>query len=115
IQQPLQLTPENSPISSNVSVDRLFKFDKIKELHTAGRSILSIAKRLKVHRDTIRKYIKQDIYQARVTRRSTNFDAFIQILFQENNQNKSWKELFQIIKQMGFKGKYTQFCFNMNA
>lgn len=35
-------------------------------------------------------------------------------LLHESNQGKTRKELHQAIVNMGFKGKYTQFCYNFN-
>jgi len=45
---------------------------------------------------------------------TTNLDAFIDFLMQEENRVKTYRELHKTIVEMGFNGKYTQFCNKMN-
>lgn len=101
-------------LTDNINCQKLHRFEKVKELHTAGYSIRAIHKSLNVHRQPVKKYIHQEQYQKKECSRSTNFDYFIEFLTQESSRDKTYKELHQTIKTMGFTGGYTQFCYNMN-
>lgn len=101
-------------IPTTVNVKRQYIFEKVKELRQAGKSIKSIAKTLKAHRQTVKKYINADEYPKRESKHNIQFDSYIEYLIHESNQGKIKKELHQNIVNMGFKGKYSQFCFNFN-
>jgi hypothetical protein len=107
-------SPENKPVPTTTNIKRLYLFDKIKELHQEGRSIKSISKTLKTHRQTVKKYIKAEEYPKYEGKRTSNFDTFQDYLSQENNRIKTRRELYQTIIQMGFNGRYTSFCDNLN-
>lgn len=98
----------------NISIKRQYTFDKVKELQQAGHSIKAIARALNISRKTIRKYINQEMLTKRQTTLSSNFDAFIGFLLNENNRSKTYRELHDTIRKMGFNGKYSHFCCNMN-
>lgn len=106
---------ENKPVPTSTNIKRLYLFDKVKELHQEGRSIKSISKTLKVHRQTIKKYIKAEQYPKYEGKNTSNFDIFQDYLSQVNNRLKTRKELHQAIIKMGFNGKYTSFCDNLNT
>ena len=99
---------------SDNSVDRQHKFEKVKELHTKDFSVREIARVVNGSRVTIRKYLNMECLSKRESRNSTNLDAFIDFLTQENNNHKTYRELYQTIATMGFNGKYSQFCHKMN-
>jgi len=105
---------EEKSIPTTVCVKRQFIFEKVKELRQAGKSIKAIARSLKAHRDTVRKYLNADEYPKRECKRTIQFDGYLEYLLHESNQGKTRKELHQAIVNMGFKGKYTQFCYNFN-
>ena len=111
---PDHFPPENKPVPTTTNIKRLYLFDKIKELHQEGRSIKSISKSLKTHRQTVKKYIKAEEYPKYEGKRTSNFDMFQDYLSQENNRIKTRRELYQTIIQMGFNGRYTSFCDNLN-
>lgn len=112
--QRLLETTEPNISTANISVDRQHKFDKVKELHGNGVAIKQIARTTKLARGTVRKYILMEHLGKRQSRNSTNLEAFIDFLLQEQNRSKTYRELHKTIMQMGFNGKYTQFCSKMN-
>ncbi|SEO20463.1 Transposase [bacterium A37T11] len=100
--------------TANIDVARQHKFDKVKELHNNGTALRQIARITKLARGTVRKYVVMERLEKRQSRNSTNLEAFINFLLQEDNRGKTFRELHKIIVQMGFTGKYTQFCCKMN-
>ncbi|MFO7891968.1 MAG: ISL3 family transposase [bacterium] len=113
-QDPELVSEENQVIPDNINFERLYKFEKVKELHQAGYPIRKIHRTLKIHRQTVKRYIDQETLQRKESPRSTNIEPFIEFLLQECNRDKTYKELHQTIRNMGFNGGYTQFCNNMN-
>lgn len=117
IEQPAQSKPETiipEISTANISVSRQHKFDKVKELQNNGVAIKRIARITRLARGTVRKYITMEQLEKRQSRTTTNLDAFINFLLQEDNRGKTYRELHKTILQMGFNGKYTQFCCKMN-
>jgi transposase len=111
-------TEERGPMVGNVGPDRQFKFQKAKELHQKGYGIKTIAKQLKAGRKTIRKYLASEHLVSREVNRSrtmTNFGDFETDLVRLYKPNTTYLELFNRISEMGFNGKYTQFCQRMNT
>jgi transposase len=106
---------ENKPVPTSANIKRLYLFDKVKELHKDGRSIKSISKTLKIHRQTIKKYINAEVYPKYEGKNTSNFNMFQDYLSQVDNRLKTRKELYQSIIKMGFNGKYTSFCDNLNT
>lgn len=106
--------PEKEPILTTANVKRLYLFDKVKELQQEGIPIRSISKTLKLHRQTVKKYIKAEEYLKYEGKRISNFDMFRDYLSQENNRIKTRRELYQTVILLGFNGKYTSFCDNLN-
>ncbi len=100
--------------TANISVARKYLFDKVKELHGNGITLRQIARITKLARDTVRRYVLMDSLTKRQSRSSTNLDAFINFLLMEENRGKTYRELHETIVEMGFNGKYTQFCHKMN-
>lgn len=111
IQRPVQ-DYTNPPI--DINVQKQYRFEKAKELHLAGHSIRSISRTLKISRVTINGYLSQEKLSKRQTAKSTNLDAFRSFLFSESSGSKTYKELYHSILKMGFNGKYSRFCQNMN-
>ena len=107
-------TEETGISSANVSLDRQHKFEIVKELHNKGFSVRLIARTVKIQRITVRKYINMEQLTKRESSNSTNLDAFINFLIQKSNSHKTYRELYQTITNMGFNGKYSQFCYKMN-
>jgi transposase len=105
---------QNIISSGNISIKRLFAFDKVKELKLAGYSVRAIERALKMSRQTIRKYINQEMLTKRQNSLSSNFDDFIGVLLDEKNRSMNYKQLYALINKMGFSGKYSSFCTNMN-
>lgn len=101
--------------ADNVNPDRQHKFEKVKELYAKGYSIRSIARALKAHRQTVKKYIGIERLSKRKNRRITNFDSFHDFLLQESPLGKTYKELYHTILTQGFTGSYSRFCNNLNA
>ena len=46
---------------------------------------------------------------------STNFDSFAYILMDKTNMGTPYKALYQIIRDAGFTGSYSNFCKRMNG
>ena len=114
---PIQSTLETTEpdiSTANIGVHRQHKFDKVKELYSNGITLRKIARITKLARSTVRKYVVMEQLGKRQSRSSTNLEAFINFLLQEDNRDKTYRELHKTIVQMGFNGKYTQFCCKMN-
>jgi transposase len=111
-QEPAQIKDDGVP--ANISIQRQYAFDKVKELYQAGYTIRSIARTLIASRNTVKKYITQEKLTKRIQRRCTNIDGFFNILLHQDNSKRTYLELYQTIREMGFNGKYSQFCNNMN-
>lgn len=109
---PAVSTPNIS--TANICVARQHQFDKVKELHSNGVTLRQIARITRLARGTVRKYVVMERLEKRQSRSSTNLEAFINFLLQEENRGKTYCRLHKIIVQMGFNGKYTQFCCKMN-
>ena len=105
---------EPSFTTANISIDKQYKFEKVKDLYSKGVSIRQIAKTVKLTRITVRKYTTMEQLVKRQSRTTTNLDAFIDFLIQEDNRVKTYRELHKTIIEMGFNGRYTQFCCKMN-
>ena len=112
VASPLQID-EAEPAGINPA--KQHKFEKVKELHGKGYSIRSIAKALKTHRETVKKYIGMDKLSKRQNRRLTNFDRYRGYLLQEGNLVKTYKALYGDIVAQGFTGSYPHFCRNMKV
>lgn len=93
--------------TANISMDKQHKFDKVKELHSQGITLRKIARITKLARGTVRRYVIMERLEKRQSRSSTNLEAFIGFLFQDDNRGKTYRELHKLIVEMGFNGKYT--------
>ena len=105
---------EPSFTTANISIDKQHKFENVKDLYSKGISIRQIARTVRLTRITVRKYITIEQLVKRQSRTTTNLDAFIDFLIQDDNRVKTYRELHKTIVEMGFNGKYTQFCCKMN-
>jgi transposase len=108
----------DSLFSGNVSSERQFKFEKVKELHKKGYKIKAIARHLNAGTKTIRKYIHLASLPGRqnpeISPTYTNFNHFESYLLEQYKPGVTYKALFQAIQNKGFNGKYTSFCERMN-
>lgn len=110
-------TEARAPTVGNIGPDRQFKFQKAKELRHKGYGIKAIAKQLRADRKTIRKYLACEYLVSREINESrtfTNFCDFETELVRLSQANTTYLTLFNHITEMGFNGKYTQFCERMN-
>lgn len=105
---------EPSFTTANISIDKQHKFENVKDLYRKGISIRQIARTVRLTRITVRKYITMEQLVKRQSRTTTNLDAFIDFLMQDDNSVKTYRELHKTIVEMGFNGKYAQFCYKMN-
>lgn len=107
--------PQNvEDVPANINPKRQHKFDKVKELYEKGYTIKAIARSVKSHRHTVKKYINLEKLTKKENRLSTNFDAFRVFLLCKSNTEKTYKDLYHTILSQGFTGGYSQFCNNMN-
>ena len=98
---------------THINPKKQLKFDKVKELYEKGYAIKTIARTVKSHRLTVKKYINLEKLTKRENRRATNFDAFREFLLHQNNTERTYLDLYQTIFSKGFNGGYSQFCNNM--
>ncbi|RZK14012.1 MAG: hypothetical protein EOO43_17000 [Flavobacterium sp.] len=105
---------EPSFTTANISIDKQHKFDKVRGLHSKGISIKQIARTVKLTRTTVRRYIAMEQLVKRQSHSTTNLDAFIDFLIEEDNRGKTYRDLHKKIIEMGVNDKYTQFCCKMN-
>lgn len=98
----------------NPNTELQLGFKKVKELHSQGYTIRAISRSLHISRATIRKYISMDVLPRKRGSRSTNFESYQRFLLDESNSAKQYKELYAAILNKGFRGGYSQFCYNMN-
>lgn len=109
------LEPVATAISTaSIGVHKQYLFDKVKELHANGITLRQIGRITNLARSTVRRYVLMEKLEKRQSRNSTNLEAFINYLLSEENHGKTYRELHKAIVQMGFNGKYTQFCHKMN-
>lgn len=94
---------------------KVYNFNQVKALQLSGMSCRAIARSLKICRKTITKYMNIDSLYLRKGYSSTNFDSFTSMLLDQNNRGKPYKALYQIIRDVGFTGAYSNFCKRMNG
>lgn len=100
--------------TANIGAHKQYLFDKVKELYANGITLRQIARITKLDRKTVARYVSMEKLEKRQSRNSTNLESFINYLLSEENHGKTYRELHNTIVQMGFNGKYTQFCHKMN-
>jgi transposase len=92
------------------------KFNKVKELQLAGKSIRRISKALGMCRATVRSYFSQDSLVPKGVAKSTNIAAFTDyILTQLSIEGVKTKDIIDQLRQLGFNGGPTQAYHNINA
>ena len=84
----------------------------IRNLHKQGMSIRAIARKLDLHRRTVKKYLEQEeappTYK-KVKRKATKLDPYrslIDVLLKEDAYQATW--IYRKIKTMGYPGGYEQ-------
>lgn len=85
------------------------EFMDIMALHRQGHSMRSIAKRLGLHRNTVKKYIQRQRFPEyrRANRRNSILAPFVRIIrdwLSQDDYRASW--IFDRLKQMGYEGGY---------
>ncbi|HAL52918.1 MULTISPECIES: ISL3 family transposase [Pseudomonadati] len=100
--------------TANIGAHKQYLFDKVKELYANGITLRQIARITNLDRKTVARYVSVEKLEKRQSRNSTNLESFINYLLSEENHGKTYRELHNTIVQMGFNGKYTQFCHKMN-
>ncbi|TKC09752.1 helix-turn-helix domain-containing protein [Pedobacter frigoris] len=111
-EQPVQSTPETTEsniLTANIGIHRQYKFDKVKELHGNGITLRQIVRITKLARSTVRKYVLIEQLVKRESRSSTNLEAFINFILQEENRGKTYRELHKTIVQMGLMVRIRSF------
>ena len=100
--------------TANIGAHKQYLFDKVKELYANGITLRQIARITNLDRKTVARYVSMEKLEKRQSSNSTNLESFINYLLSEGNHGKTYRELHNTIVQMGFNGKYTQFCHKMN-
>lgn len=106
--------PDNDQLDARLNPVKVYLFKKVKEMQQQKLSKRAIATALKINKKTVARYMSLDALYIRKGHSTTNFDSFAQILLDECNRNRTFKDLFQTIVKSGFNGKYTSFCERMN-
>jgi transposase/predicted transcriptional regulator len=92
-------------------------YNKVHELHNAGVSTRKTAAILQISRNTVRHYLRYDNFPERRIVYRNNYQVYLDIISEECKKGKNKKEIFNRIKQCGFKGELTAFYvwFNKNC
>lgn len=106
---------DNAQPDSRLNPVKVYLFNKVKEMQQQKLSKRAIAIALKINKKTVSRYMSLDALYIRKGHSTTNFDSFTQILLDECNRNRTFKDLFHTIVKSGFNGKYTSFCERMNS
>lgn len=107
-------TNNKEPIATKLD-QRLETFNKVKELQAKGVAIKRISTDLKMSRNTVRSYFKQEKLAPRSHPKSTNFDLFTShIVSRLKTDGYKLKDIYEEIRQMGFNGSRSQACHNIN-
>lgn len=99
-----ELSDSQGPSSNR----RRERYDEVMELHTQGTSQREIARRLGIHRSTVRIYIESEGCPERATRKySSHADACASYLWSRWKQGcRNAKQLTQEIQAQGFNASY---------
>jgi len=82
-------------------------FNEVKELQDKGFSIGAIAKKLKIARQTVRKYRNYTSLPPRKSSPRNEYFKFDSYVESEYSNGKSLVNIFHEIKNLGFKGSKT--------
>lgn len=85
------------------------QFEKVKKLQEENYGYRTIAKVLKISRNTVRRYAKLDTLPKKSIYIRNNYSEYLDIIEKELIQSKSIKGIFEIISKAGFKGSMTAF------
>jgi transposase len=87
---------------------RLTRFDQVRELHHQGVSLRSIARRLGLHRGTVRRFVRAEVFPERASRPTyRRTDPWIDYLRRRWDEGcHSAVQLTQELKTQGFQGSY---------
>jgi len=101
--------------SINAKLDqRIDTFSKVKELQVKGTPIKRIATDLKMSRNTVKSYFRQESLSPRKSSRSTNIEVFTDLIVARlNNNGHKLIEIFREIKELGYTGGRTQGCYHI--
>lgn len=87
---------------------RYAKYQQVKQLQNKGHSSRAIARHLRMSRNTVNRYFKQETYAGTTHARRSNileYESYLRQRWQEGQQCA--KTLFQEIKAKGYNGGYT--------
>jgi len=94
---------------NNNTDSRTIMFNEVKELQDKGFSIGAIAKKLKIARQTVRKYRNYTSLPPRKSSPRNEYFKFDSYVESEYSNGKSLVNIFHEIKNLGFKGSKTPF------
>ena len=105
-----QLLMQAATESKDIPVDqRIYNFNKVKELQSKGTPIKRIATILKISRNTVRSYFIQETLSPRIHPRSVNINLFSgYILSRLNIEGYKRNDIFDEILGLGYNGGRTQ-------
>ena len=90
------------------------RFEMVKELQSQGMSQRAIARQLRMHRETVRRYVSLEKYPPRPISPQASFKAvpYLDYLINRWEQGtRSYKVLHQeLVEKFGYQGSYTGVC-----
>lgn len=93
---------------------RMDIFLKVKELQANGTPIKRIATELRMSRNTVKSYFKQESLSPRKSSRSTNIEVFTDLIIARLGRNgHKLMDIFKEIKMLGYTGGRTQGCYHI--
>ena len=85
------------------------RFEKVKEMLKEGYKIKAIARSLNMSRNTVRCYSEMDFLPKKGIHLRNNYYEYHDIIENELSEGKSLRQVFEKIKEAGFKGSHTSF------
>jgi len=83
------------------------RFKKVKEMIKDGVGIKTIARTLRMSRNTVRRYANMDVLLAKSIYYKNNYNEYQGIIEKGFSEGKSITDIFESIKKAGFKGSRT--------
>lgn len=102
---------EKQKINNNTD-SRTIMFNEVKELQDKGFSMCAIAKKLKIARQTVKKYSNYTSLPPRKSSPRNEYFKFDSYVESEYSNGKSLINIFHEIKSLGFKGGLTPFHYH---
>lgn len=85
------------------------RFNKVRKMIVDGYSLRTIAKLLKMSRNSVRRYARMDTYIGKNIPIKNNYIQYQHHIKTEFSKGTSIKETFEIIKKLGFNGSLSSF------